>query len=106
LLPAGATQVFGPIDPLPVDLDVVVERGPGVEYRALCTQDMAPHIAEVAAGHPQRIPERLIVARGVLSGSGTHSATLHVEQCRYYLVVASANGATTVVALRLRAAAG
>lgn len=61
LLPAGATHVFGPLEPLPIDVDVVVERGPGIAYQALCTRDMASCFDDVAAGQPERIPRDLIV---------------------------------------------
>jgi hypothetical protein len=104
-LPYGATQVFGPLAPAPVDVDVIVERGPGITYRALCARDMPSQFDEVAAGTPDRISRRLLVGTGKLVGAGSHSATLHVEKCSYYLIVSSAGPETTVVAFRLRSAA-
>jgi hypothetical protein len=102
LLPAGATHVFGPLEPLPIDVDVVIERGPGIAYQALCTRDMASCFDDVAAGQPERIPRDLIVDSGTLTGLGAHVTRLHVGACPHYLVVASAREETTLVALRLR----
>lgn len=104
-LPFGATQVFGPLQPTPVQLDVIVERGPGIVYRALCTRDMPAHFDELARGTPERISSQLIAGRGELVGTGRRSALLQVERCPYYLVVSSAGRATSVVALRIRLAA-
>jgi hypothetical protein len=103
LLPAGATHVFGPLEPLPIDVDVVVERGPGIVYQALCTRNMASCFDDIAAGEAQRIPRDLIVESGTLTGPGAHVRRLHIEACPHYLVVASAREETTAVALRLRA---
>jgi hypothetical protein len=105
LLPHGATQVFGPLQPTPVQLDVIVERGPGIVYRALCTRDMASQFDELARGTPERISSGLIAGHGELIGAGQRSALLHVERCPYYLVVTSAGRAASLVALRIRLAA-
>jgi hypothetical protein len=102
LLPARAAHVFGPLEPLPIDVDVVVERGPGIAYQALCTRDMASCFDGVAAGEPQRIPQKLIVDSGTLTGLGPHITRLHVGACQHYLVVTSAREETTLAALRLR----
>lgn len=102
LLPPEATQVFGPLEPSPLHLDVHVERGPGLSYRAICTRDMAEHLAEVATGKPERIPARDIVGSGSVTGEGAHSTRLDVEGCPYYLIVSSARARTTIAALRLR----
>jgi hypothetical protein len=104
LLPRGATHVFGPLDPTPTELHVVVEQGPGVAYRALCTRDMPSQLDEVAAGSPHRIPSTLIVHSGQLLGGGSHSAVLRIQRCPYYLIVFSAAEQATSVALRLTAA--
>lgn len=104
-LPAGATQVFGPLEPLPLDVDVVVERGPGIEYRALCTRDMPQHFGEVASGNADGIPRRLLVGGGTLTGPGAHSGRLDIKACPYYLVVSSAGREAALVAFRLRAGA-
>lgn len=102
LLPGNATQVLGPLDPVPIDIDVVTERGPGIAYRALCTKDMPAHWQDVAAGKPQRIPDRKLVATGTITGSSARSVALGGGHCPYYLVISSATPETTVVALRLR----
>jgi hypothetical protein len=103
-LPEGATQAFGPLDPVPLDLYVVVERGPGVAYRALCTRDMPSQLARVAAGRPDDIPTPLLLQSGQLLGAGAHSAALRIERCPYYLIVSSAAEGASRVALRLTAA--
>jgi hypothetical protein len=102
-LPPVATQVFGPFEPMPLQLDVVIEQGPGVAYRAICKRDMAASMSVIAAGRPERIPAETLVASGTITGSGSHSAQLEVRGCPYYLVVSSARAAMTVAALRLRA---
>jgi hypothetical protein len=104
LLPARATQVLGPLEPVPLVLDVVVQRGPGIRYRALCTREMPARLDDVATGAPERIPVSKLVADGTIIGSGSHSANLLVTACPYYLVVSSAGTDTTLVALRLSGA--
>jgi hypothetical protein len=103
LLPPGATHVFGPLEPLPIDVDVDIERGPGIAYQAMCTRDMAPCFDDIAAGEPQRIPQDSIVDSGTLTGRGAHVTRLHIGACPHYLVVASARNETTLAAVRLRA---
>jgi hypothetical protein len=103
LLPAGATQVFGPLEPSPIDLDVVVERGPGVVYRAMCASSMPAHLKHIAEGRPDRIPEIELIGTGLLTGGGSHSSQLEFDGCPYYLIVSSARDEVTLVALRLSA---
>jgi hypothetical protein len=102
LLPARATQVFGPLEPVPLLLDVVVQRGPGIRYRALCTREMPARLDDIATGAPERIVAAQLVANGTIVGSGSHSAKLVVTTCPHYLVVSSAGAETALVALRLR----
>jgi hypothetical protein len=102
LLPPGATLVFGPLEPTPLLLDVVVEQGPGLAYRAVCTRDMAGSLEEVAAGRPERLPAKALVASGTMLGSGPLASELQVDACPYYLIVSSGGPITTVVAFRLR----
>ena len=104
-LPAGATQVFGPLEPLPLDIDVVVERGPGIEYRALCTRHMLSCFGAVASGNPDDIPSSVVIGGGALAGAGAQSTRLNIADCPYYLVISSADREATVVAFRLRASA-
>jgi hypothetical protein len=103
-LPHGATQVFGPLPPTPLELDIVVERGAGIAYRALCTRDMPSEFDELARGTPEAIASRVLLDSGELLGAGPHSTLLRIERCPYYLVVSSAGQAGSVVALRLRLA--
>jgi hypothetical protein len=104
LLPVGATHVFGPLEPMPIVVDVVVEQGPGIAYRALCARDMESYIEPVAAGQVDRIPDDQIVDHGTLMGAGAHSASLRIGACPHYLIISSAREETTLVALRLSAA--
>jgi hypothetical protein len=104
-LPVGATQVFGPLEPLPLDVDVIVERGSGIEYRALCTSDMAANFGALAGGNPGSIPTRAVISSGVLAGAGAQSTQLNIPDCPYYLVISSSGREATVVAFRLRASA-
>jgi len=104
-LPPGATHAFGPVAPASeYHLDVVNERGPGLEYRALCARDMPASFDRVRSGSAQRIERRVLVASGMLLGSGRHAAELHVPGCPFYLVVSPAPDTkqTTLADLRLR----
>lgn len=100
-----ATHVFGPVEPLPLELDVVIERGPGLAYRAICADDMAANLRDVAAGKPESISADALLTSGTVTASGARALELHVDRCPYYLVVSSAGATATLTALRLRAGA-
>jgi hypothetical protein len=102
VLPPAATQVFGPLEPSPLQLDVIIEQGPGVAYQAVCTRDMAASLADVAAGRPERVPVTARVTSGTMLGHGRHMSDLRVSACPYYLIVSTGGQAKTVAALRLR----
>jgi hypothetical protein len=104
-LPPGTTHAFGPLTPASeYHLDVVNERGPGLEYRALCARDMPANFDRISSGSAQGIERRALVASGTLLGSGRHAAELHVPGCPFYLVVSPAphTKATTLADVRLR----
>jgi hypothetical protein len=88
---------------LPIVVDAVIERGPGIAYRALCARDMGSYIEPVATGQVDRIPDHQIVDHGTLMGAGAHSASLRIDACPHYLIISSAREETTLVALRLSA---
>jgi hypothetical protein len=84
-------------------MDIRVERGSGVAYRAVCAQDMASYYGVIASGRLGEIPRRAVHAAGVVSGTGDHETELRVEGCRYYLVLSAWKDHPTVAALRVRA---
>lgn len=106
LLPPGTTHAFGPVAPAAeYQLDVINEQGAGLEYRALCAQDLRANFASIWAGAADRIAPQSLVAHGTVLGDGRHAAALHVSRCPFYIVVSPAPNAntTTLVRLRLRA---
>jgi hypothetical protein len=103
LLAPGATHVVGPLEPGPSSLDVTIERGSGLSYRAICAESMADQYAAIASGRVERIAEQALAASGNIVGSGPHETTLRVERCKYYLVLWALEKRTTLAALRVRA---
>ncbi|MEI9938613.1 MAG: hypothetical protein WDO69_15455 [Pseudomonadota bacterium] len=101
-LPANATQVVGPIDPGPTRLDARVEQGDGLAYRTVCQGDMPADYEAIASGHLDRLAPSALAAHGTLLGVGEHSATLRVDGCKFFVVLATLGDATTVAALRVR----
>jgi hypothetical protein len=104
LLGPSVVHVFGPIAPGPTRVDLDIESGEGVAYRALCTRDMDDSYTALATGHVDEMAEDVIVARGTIAGAGRHTSDFSVNACRFYLVVSATGSApTTLVALRVRA---
>lgn len=104
LLAASTVHVVGPITPGPTRLDVNVEQGEGVVYRAACAQDVAESYPALASGHVEAMPSRAFVSKETLRGLGPHTTDFHVSNCRFYLVVSALRGASpTVASLRVRA---
>jgi hypothetical protein len=102
-LDGAALHVVGPIDPGPTRLDVTVERGAGVTYRALCVQDMARDYSALARGDAAAIAGDPRMASGAVVGEGQHTTDFRVDHCKFYLVVAAVKPVNTVVSLRVRA---
>jgi hypothetical protein len=102
LLGPSGTHVLGPIDEAAASLDVSVESGPGVAYRAVCAEDMRANLDAIVSGRVEEIPSRTVVASGTITGTGAHTAALRVERCKFYLVVSALRNTTTVAALRVR----
>lgn len=102
LLPPAGTQVIGPVSRGASRLDVAVESGPGMDYRALCSENMSEHYGSIAAGRLSSVPDGLWTATGTLRGPGQHSVDLRVSDCKFYVVLSTAGASSTLVALRVR----
>ena len=102
LLAPSATQVMGPINPGLSRLDVVVESGTGLSYKAVCSERMGESYSAIASGELSRVPASAWVASGRVDGIGPHTAVLGVESCKFYLVIASTGPSGTLAALRVR----
>jgi hypothetical protein len=104
LLAPSVVHVFGPIAPGPTRVDLDIQSGEGISYRAVCTRDMVDSYPALARGHVDDMADYLIVARGTIAGLGRHTSDFSVDDCPFYLVVSAADLApTTLVALRVRA---
>jgi len=98
-----ATQVVGPIDPGGMNLDVSIESGSGVNYHAVCSEDLSANYAAIASGALSQVPRRAWASTGQVAGLGRHSAAMRVDGCKFYLVLSTAGPSTTLAALRVRA---
>jgi hypothetical protein len=102
-LDASALHVIGPIAPGPTRLDVTVERGAGVAYRAVCAGDMDKDYSALARGDAGAIAADPELANGTVAGFGKHVSDFRVDNCNFYLVVSALQRADTIVSLRVRA---
>lgn len=102
-LDASAVHVLGPITPGPTRLDVIVEHGAGVRYRALCTGDMDKDYSALANGNVASIAADPTLANGTVAGLGRHTTDFQVDNCKFYLVISALEPADTLVSLRVRA---
>jgi hypothetical protein len=115
LLAPGATHVVGPLEPGTSELDVSIERGSGLAYRAVCVEDMDRQYPLIARGRASvgqssrkgaaantTIGARASAVNGSVAGTGLHQTTLQVERCKYYLVLSALAKNTTLAALRVR----
>jgi hypothetical protein len=100
----AAVHVMGPIAPGPTRLDVDVQQGAGLTYRAVCDHNLDENYAALAAGRANDIPDRDVVANGTVTGPGAHTTDFVVPDCKFYLVVSGVRGSQkTLAALRVRA---
>jgi hypothetical protein len=99
-LPTAATQVVGPIDPGPTRMDVRVERGSGLAYRAVCQADMPAAYAAIASGQLGALAAP--PTAGTVTGLGEHVQTFTVPGCKFFIVLRTLGESTTVAALRVR----
>lgn len=102
LLAPGGVQVLGPIEPGALTLNLIVEQGPGMRYRALCQQALSDNYPAIRAGSFSDLPPSTWLADGTAKGLGERTAPLRVEGCRFYLVVTTSSAAYTLGALRVR----
>jgi hypothetical protein len=102
LLPPSAAHVVGPLAPGPLQLEIAVERGPGVAHRSVCAQRMPEAYGPIAAGKVSDVPADAWVSHGTAVGHGRHVSSIVVEPCSHYLVIVTAGNASTLAALRLR----
>lgn len=102
-LDAAAVHVVGPITPGPTRMDVTVERGAGIAYRALCAGDMDKDFSALARGDAGAIAADPRLASGTVAGVGTHTTDFLVDGCKFYLVISALRGADALVSLRVRA---
>lgn len=102
-LDASGVHVVGPIDPGPTRVDVTVERGTGVRYRALCAGDMDKDYSALARGDAASIAADPQLANGTVAGLGKHTTDFRVDDCKFYLVISALERADTLVSLRVRA---
>ena len=103
LLEGSGVQVMGPITPGPTRLDVKVESGPGVRYRALCAGDMDKDYSAIARGDAASISIDPHLANGTVAGLGQHTADFRVDNCKFYLVISALERTDTLVSFRVRA---
>ena len=84
-------------------MDVTVERGAGVNYRALCAGDMDKDYSALAKGDAASVAGDARLATGTVAGLGKHTTDFRVDDCKFYLVISALHGAATLVSLRVRA---
>jgi hypothetical protein len=102
LLAPEGVQVLGPIDPGTLTMNLIVERGPGVTYRALCQQTLRDNYQAIRDGAFSRLPPSTWLGGDTVAGLGERTTGLNVEGCKLYLVVTSSSKAYAVAALRVR----
>jgi hypothetical protein len=101
LLPPATTQVLGPIEAGSTQLDVIIESGPGLTYRAVCDDALEAHFAAIAAARLLDIPSRDWGAAGTIRGLGERTTELTVPSCKFYVVAATLGDSTTVASIRI-----
>jgi hypothetical protein len=102
-LAGAALHVVGPIDPGPTTLDVTVERGAGVAYRALCVGDMGRDYPALARGNAAGVRKVPSLASGTIAGQGQHRTEFRIDECKFYLVISALTSVPTIVSVRVRA---
>jgi len=102
LLAPKAVQVLGPIERGAKHLNVIVERGPGVSYRAICADGLRDHFEAVRNNELGTLPGAAWVASGIVTGAGEHTLSLDVRSCSYFLVTSSVQAAYTLADVLVR----
>jgi len=99
----GSVHAFGPFDAEEaLSLDVRINRGSGVSWRAVCASDVERALSKVENGEAASIPERVVAKHGALSGAGVRRAETPALACPSYVVVSALGDDVTEAALRLR----
>ena len=102
LLPVGASQVLGPLKPGTIDLNVIMERGAGVDYRIMCERAVEKYYWALASGNLSKVPPSDWSFSDSASGLGERTQRLRVDGCNFYLVVASTNNSDALISLVVR----
>lgn len=102
LLAPEGTQVVGPIEPGKRQLNVIVERGPGLTYRALCESSFRHHYQAIRSGALAKVPDAAWVTRGTVEGYGERTEPLRVSSCRYFLVISSSKDEYALAGILVR----
>jgi len=101
-LPPAAAQVLGPIEPGSTRLDVIVESGPGLVYRALCAPELEASFGVIASGRLTDVPRGAWRASGSFHGLGERTTELRVPDCKFFVVASTLDDTTTLASLRVR----
>jgi len=99
LLAPGAVQVLGPIKRGAHQLNVIVERGPGLRYHTMCAPVLRDHFQAVRDGELASVRPESWVGGGVVEGRGEHVARLDVPNCDYFFVASSLEDTYTLAAV-------
>jgi hypothetical protein len=102
VLPPAGSQVLGPLEPGALDVNVIVERGPGLTYRAVCHDALEKNFDAIALGALSRVPASAWLEGGAMTGRGERTTSLRVNGCKFYLVLATLEPASTLAAVRVR----
>lgn len=98
----GAYHVLGPFEPaLGADVDVDVESGNGIMYRAECAADVAQWFSVVNGGETPKLPLSRNSQTGLVS-SGQATRRITLPTCKWYLIVEASQGDTRA-SVRVRA---
>jgi hypothetical protein len=102
LLAPEGTQVVGPIEPGKRQLNVIVERGPGLTYRAICESTFRDQYEAIRSGALAKVPDAAWIAHGTVEGFGERTEPLRVAGCRYFIVASSSKSEYTLAGILVR----
>jgi hypothetical protein len=83
-------------------MNLIVERGTGVTYRAICQQALRDNYQAIRDRAFASLPPSTWIASGTMAGLGERTTGLRVEGCKVYLVVTSSSNDYTLASLRVR----
>jgi hypothetical protein len=102
LLAPEGWQVLGPIDSETAQLNVIIERGEGLTYRAICESALRDNYGALAAGALAKVAAGAWVDHGSVQGLGERTLGLDVKGCKYYLVVSSLRAEYALASILVR----